>query len=377
MQIKFLDLTKLNAAYFEEFNYKMRKIYFESTFICGDYVKKFEENFAQYLGVVDCVGVANGTDALEIAIKALRLPKGSQIIVPANTFKASCEAILNMGYKAVLVDCDEHYNINPKAILNALTPQTSAILVVHLYGRICDMLAIRKIAQDYGLMIIEDCSQAHGSRIKIDSEIQFAGSIGDIATFSFYPSKNLGAIGDAGCIVSQNNTFLERARYIANHCNGLSEKPIFVGRNSRLDEIQALILGLKLRDLDSHNAYRQKVASWYKEYLKDIEQIVLPDIPTVNYHHVWHQYVIRVQNPINRDLLRKFLDINGVQTHIHYPKSLNKILEFKTHINTILQHTPNASSWSESILSLPMGIHLEEKHIAFIAEKIKMFVQKV
>lgn len=377
MDIKFLDLSALNAPYFEQFSEIMQKILQSSAFIGGEYCNTFEQNFAKYLNVAGCVGVANGTDALEIAIKSLNLPKGSQIIVPANTFKASCEAILNTGHKAVIVDCDENYNIKPSALLNAITPFTSAIIVVHLYGRICNITKIAQIAQEHHLALIEDCSQAHGARIKINNTISFAGTIGDIGTFSFYPSKNLGAIGDAGCIVSNNTTLLSRARNIANHANHSQEKISFIGRNSRLDNLQAAFLNLKLQDLDSHNAHRQYIATLYQKHLEDIPQILLPEIPMHSYQCVWHLYVIRLHKELEnkRHLLKEFLAKNGIETHIHYPQNLAKIKEIKFHIHTIIHSLPNATNWDENILSLPMGIHIQEEQVIFIAQKIKEFCQ--
>ncbi|MCE3037109.1 DegT/DnrJ/EryC1/StrS family aminotransferase [Helicobacter sp. faydin-H20] len=376
MEVKFLDLTFLNKPYFVPFLEQMQDILYQSSFINGEYNAIFEKNFAKFIGVENCIGVGNGTDALEIAIKALNLPKGSHIIVPANTFKASCEAILNMGYKAVIIDCDENYNISIKSLKSAITPQTSAILIVHLYGRICDMLSILEVARNYNLAIIEDCSQAHGAKIKIDNEVVCAGSIGDIATFSFYPSKNLGAIGDAGCIVTQSSFLSNRCRNIANHHQDSKEKLQFIGRNSRLDHLQAMFLNLKLKDLESHNQYRQNLANYYQETLQEIEQIVLPEIPTYSYQCVWHLYVIRLQKELEgkREELQNFLQQNGIQTHIHYPQNLSKIKEIRMHINTIINPTPNANHWDENILSLPIGIHITKEHIIYIAEKIQAFI---
>lgn len=377
MDIKFLDLKALNAPYFDPFLQEMRQILEQSAFIKGESSKSFEENFAQYLNVKGCVGVGNGTDALEIALRALNLPKGSQIILPANTFKASCEAILNTGYKAVIVDCDDSYNIDPIALAQAINSHTSAILVVHLYGRICDMSQILKIARSKSLAIIEDCSQAHGARAKIEQQMLFAGGIGDIAAFSFYPSKNLGAIGDGGAITSNSTTLLERARSIANHATSQDAKPLFIGRNSRLDNLQAAFLNLKLPDLESQNTHRQNIAKLYCELLTGLDSIALPELPLLAHQSVWHLFVIRLQRELEgkRDALQDYLAQNGIQTHIHYPHNLTRIKEIKTHINTIIHPTPNANHWDENILSLPMGIHIQEKQVIYACQKIKEFCQ--
>lgn len=375
MQIKFFDLNAINAPYTERFLHQMQEILENSEFINGKYSKIFEENFAKYLNVTGCVGVGNGTDALEIAIRALNLPKNSHIIVPANTFKASCEAILNTGHKAVIVDCDEHYNIHTNAIIQAITPNTSAILAVHLYGRICNIATILEIAQTYHLAVIEDCSQAHGAKIKLHNELNLAGNFGDIATFSFYPSKNLGAIGDAGCIVSNDSTLLARSFNIANHAQNKQDKLCFIGRNSRLDNLQAAFLNLKLEDLEKHNAHRQNIANLYQKHLHTIEQIVLPEIPVLAYQCVWYLYVIRLQKELDgkRQELQEFLAYNGIQTHIHYPENLTRIKEIKNHINTIIQPTPNANHWDKNILSLPIGLHIQEEEVVYICQKIHEF----
>ena len=370
MEVRFLDLSYVNGPYYEEFSHRFKEMYFDSRFIKSVECAQFEEEFAKYCGALGCVGVANGTDAIEIAIKALNLPKGSQIILPANTFKATAEAVLNMGFKAAIVDCDENYNISPQAILSAITPQTSAIIVVHLYGRVCDMNVIMKIAQDYGLLVIEDCSQAHGARIKIQNEVRSVGSIGDVGTFSFYPSKNLGAIGDGGAIISNTRSLLDRARNIANH-SLLECKPSFVGRNSRLDSIQAMFLSLKLRDLDTHNAYRAEIAAVYHEVLSKCEGVVCPE-PSSPDACVWHNYVIRLIGGLAgcREMLQKFLEIKGVQTHIHYPLALNKIPELKSHIHMLIHPLPNASNWDRDILSLPMGAHVTKEQAEYVANCI-------
>lgn len=380
MKIDFLDLKVTNSPYFDSYTKILQEILETSAFIGGSYCDLFEKNFAKYLNVAGCVGVGNGTDALEIAIKSLNLPKGSQIIIPANTFKATCEAILNMGYKVVIVDCDEHYNINVSSLLQAITPFTAAIIVVHLYGRVCDIARILEIARDHHLFLIEDCSQAHGAKIKLNNEFLFAGTIGDIGTFSFYPSKNLGAIGDGGCIVSNNLTLLTRARSIANHSNNeTNEKLSFIGRNSRLDNLQAAFLNLKLKDLDKHNSHRRYIASLYQKHLSTLDTLVLPEIPFYDCQCVWHLYVIRLQKELEnqREALIEFLAQNGIETRIHYPQNLGKIKEIKFHIHTMMHTTLNATNWEKNILSLPIGEHIQEEQVIFIAEKIKEFCKKI
>lgn len=372
MEVKFLDLFCANAPYYEEFSEKLKDMYLNSRFIQSVECTQFEEEFANFCGTLGCVGVANGTDALEIAIRSLNLPKGSQIIVPANTFKATAEAVLNMGFKMVMVDCDENYNISTQALLSAITPQTSAIIVVHLYGRVCDMGVIMNIAHNHGLLVIEDCSQAHGARIRIQNDMKRVGSIGDVGTYSFYPSKNLGAIGDGGAIVSNVRSLLDRARNIANH-SLLESKPSFVGRNSRLDSIQAMFLTLKLKDLDAQNIHRSRIAKKYNETLAQCKGLVCPEIVE---SCVWHHYVVRLTDKLSgqREALRKFLEDRGVHTHIHYPISLNKMPELKNHIHTYIHPLPNASNWDKDILSLPIGLHVEEEQVEYIGSCFAEFI---
>ncbi len=375
MEIKFLDLSAVNERYYPEFARRCREMFLKSGFIGSQECEEFERDFAAFLGIDFCIGVGNGTDALEIAIKALNLPKGSQIILPNNTFVADAEAILNMGYKAVLIDCDESYNISPKAILSALTPQTSALLVVHLYGRMCEMNAIIKIAEDHNLLVIEDCSQAHGAKIRFKGAMQYAGTIGDIGTYSFYPSKNLGAIGDAGCVVTKNASTAKRVRSIANHHSGGCDKLHFVGRNSRLDALQAMFLSLKLKDLPAHNLHRKQMALLYHETLEGIEGIVRPELSNADLNCVWYVYCIRLIGALSgrREVLQKFLSLRGVQTHTHYPQALSKIPEIKSHINVIVHSTPNANNWDKDILSLPIGLHVGEKEVKYICDLIREF----
>ncbi|CBG40619.1 DegT/DnrJ/EryC1/StrS family aminotransferase [Helicobacter mustelae] len=379
MQIPFLDLTSLNKPYFSPFLRRTKEIFAQSDFINGAACKQFEQEFARYIGARYCLGVGNGTDALEIAIKALNLPKGSQIILPANTFKASCEAILNTGHKAVIVDCNEDYTINIPSLKRALTPGSAAILVVHLYGRICDMASILEIARSYELALIEDCSQAHGARIKIGNKMLFAGNIGDIATFSFYPSKNLGAIGDGGCILSNDKNLISRCQNIANHCPNPQEKIHFIGRNSRLDSLQAAFLSLKLPDLEAQNQHRQKIAKLYREKLCNIHALVLPQIPVFAHQCVWHLYVVRLQGELEgkREDLMEFLRERGIETRVHYAQNLTKLKEIHSNISTITSPTPNANNWEANLLSLPMGTHLQEKDIIIIAESIQAFCKLI
>lgn len=373
MRIKFLDLTQNYYNLKSQIDPLISEILETSNFIGGKFLQEFEENFACFTQTRGCVGVGNGTDALEIAIKALCLPKNSEIILPANSFIASCEAILNNDLKAVFVDCNENYLIDTDKILEAITPQTSAIMPVHLYGRTCDMYPILQIAHKHDLKIIEDCSQAHGAKTQSNKSI---GSIGDIGCFSFYPGKNLGAYGDGGAIVSNDITLLQNCRSISNHGTKNSEKylHIQIGRNSRLDALQAAILNIKLKFLPAHNIHRQKNACLYEEKLHGLKNILTPTT-SIRMENVWHLFVVRLIGEWEgkRDEMKKYLAKNGVDTSIHYPQALNEIQAIASHPNCIVSSSANAKSFAKNILSLPIGEHIGEKEITYICEVISKF----
>lgn len=365
--VKFLDLKSQYDSIKDEIDEAIKNVISETAFIGGRYVAKFEEEFAGYQEAKHCIGVGNGTDALEIAIEALDLPKRSEIIVPANSFIASSEAVTRAGHKVVFCDCDEHnYTISISSLKSKITPNTKAIMAVHLYGHPCEMDDILSLAKEYNLKVIEDCAQAHGAEYKGKR----VGAIGDIGTFSFYPGKNLGAYGDGGAIVTNNEELAKKCKMIANHGRIEKYNHEFEGRNSRLDGLQAAILSVKLKHLNKWTEARIKVADYYFENLKDVEGIVLPkreDWAT----QVYHLFVIRTQK---RDELQQYLKDNGIQSGIHYPISLPKLQAYAYTSQASEDFFANKSD--VELLSLPIGEHLSEELINDVVKILKNFLKK-
>tara|TARA_B100001093_G_scaffold519437_2_gene608473 strand:- start:3663 stop:4772 length:1110 start_codon:yes stop_codon:yes gene_type:complete len=347
--IKFLDLHSQYLSIKEEIDHAISNVIGESAFIGGKYVSQFEEHLADYQKAKYCVGVGNGTDALEIAIESLNLPNGGEIIVPANSFISSAEAVSRLGHKIVFCDArSDDYTINIADLKKRITSNTVAIIAVHLYGHPCDMDPLLELAQEYNLKIIEDCAQAHGAEYKG----QKVGAIGDLGCFSFYPGKNLGAFGDGGAIVTNSEALAQRCRMIANHGRIAKYDHKFEGRNSRLDGLQAAILTVKLRHLDRWTDARIMIANEYLERLKDIPEITLP-VRQYWAKQVYHLFVIRHSN---RDKLQAALKESGIQTGIHYPIALPKLEAYKGHE----QENEGGFSWESDnlLLSLPIGEHL-------------------
>lgn len=344
--IKFLDLHAQYLSIKDEIDTAMAAVISESAFIGGKYVKQFEEHFADYQQAKYCVGVGNGTDALEIAIEALNLPKGSEIIIPANSFIASAEAVTRTGHKIVFCDVNQDdYTINLDDIKQRISHKTSAIMAVHLYGHPCNMDPLLELAQQHNLKIIEDCAQAHGAEYKGKR----VGAIGDVGCFSFYPGKNLGAYGDGGAIVSNDEALATKCRMIANHGRIAKYDHEFEGRNSRLDGLQAAILDVKLKYLDKWTEHRIMIANEYLKQLRDLTEITLP-VKQEWAKQVYHLFVIR--HP-NRDELQAKLKKNGVQTGVHYPLALPKLAAFKY----LGQSEENGFAWQSyrELLSLPIS----------------------
>jgi dTDP-4-amino-4,6-dideoxygalactose transaminase len=352
--IKFLDLKKQYLSIKSEIDNAMASVIEDSAYIGGKYAAQFEEHFADYQQAKHCVGVGNGTDALEIAIEALELPKGSEIIVPANSFIASAEAVTRSGHKVVFCDANsDDYTINLDDLKNRITPNTSALMAVHLYGHSCDMDLILEIAKTQKLRIIEDCAQAHGAEYKGKR----VGAIGDIGCFSFYPGKNLGAYGDAGAIITDNLELARKCKMIANHGRIEKYNHEFEGRNSRMDGLQAAILNVKLKHLDSWTDQRIMIADEYLMRLKSIPEITLP-VRQEWARQVYHLFVIR---HAHRDQLSNRLKDAGVQTGVHYPIALPKLKAFAY----LEQADESGFAWEtdRELLSLPIGDHLDEQDI--------------
>lgn len=365
--VKFLDLQAQYHSIKDEIDDAIQSVIHDSAFIGGKYVSTFEEEFADYVNANHCIGVANGTDGLEIAIESLHLPPGSEIIVPANSFIASAEAVIRTGHKVVFADVDhESYILDVEDVSKKITPNTKAIMAVHLYGHPCDMDPLLELANQHNLKIIEDCAQAHGAEYKG----RRVGSIGDIASFSFYPGKNLGAYGDGGAITTNDEELAKRCRMIANHGRLSKYDHEFAGRNSRLDGLQAAILSVKLKHLDEWTARRIAVADTYLELLKDCKNIVLP-VRKDWAKQVYHLFVIRVEN---RDELKQYLAEHDVQTGIHYPIALPKLKAFEQ----LGQAEDNMFSNQKDthLLSLPIGEHLKDEELSFVCHKLSAVISE-
>lgn len=362
--VKFLDLKSQYDSIKDEIDEAIINVINETAFIGGKYVEQFEKEFAEYQQAKKCIGVGNGTDALEIVIEALDLPKGSEIIVPANSFIASSEAVTRCGHKVVFCDCDEHnYTISIASLKSKITSNTKAIMAVHLYGHPCDMDEVLSLAKEHNLKVIEDCAQAHGAEYKGKR----VGALGDAGTFSFYPGKNLGAYGDGGAIVTNSDQLAKKCKMIANHGRIEKYNHEFEGRNSRLDGLQAAILSVKLKHLDKWTDARIKVADYYIENLKDVKDIVLPKREDWA-KQVYHLFVIRTQK---RNELQQYLKDNGIQSGIHYPISLPKLKAY--------DYTGQASEdffaneCDTQLLSLPIGEHLETEELEKVLLTLKGF----
>ncbi|EAJ1462255.1 DegT/DnrJ/EryC1/StrS family aminotransferase [Campylobacter upsaliensis] len=360
--VKFLDLKKVNERFNKEFEVKFKELLDSGWFLLGEQTKLFEKQFANYCGVEHCIGVANGLDALRLIIRAFDFESGSEILVPANTYIASILAISDNDCKPILIEPElRTYNIDPNRIEANISSKTKAIMVVHLYGKVCDMDKISTIAQKYNLKLIEDCAQAHGA---IYSG-QRVGSFGDAAGFSFYPGKNLGALGDAGAVLCKDEALATKIRALANYGSLKKYENIYQGLNSRLDELQAGILSIKLKMLDKDNEARRRIAQIYLKNIKH-KDVILPCCEKEE-GHVWHCFVIRT--PF-RDALVKYLKQNGIETIIHYPIAPHKQECYKDLSHLSL---PLSEQIHNEVLSLPISPVMSEEDALRITDLINNF----
>ena len=366
MEVKFLDLKKQYSLLKNEIDPKVQAVFAEADFIKGAEVKKFEADFAAYCGASHCISCGNGTDALSALIKVHDFPRGSEVILPANTFVATAEAVVSNGLNPVFADIKDDFTISPVSVESLINQNTCAIIAVHLYGHPADIDTLKKIAEKHNLKIFEDAAQAHGAAYRGKK----VGTLADGAGFSFYPGKVLGAAGDAGAIILNDEKLAEKARKFCNH--GRSQKYFheFAGVNSRMDTIQAAVLNVKLRHLDEWVEARNRVAKSYIDELADVSEIVLPKIHPETLD-AWHLFVIKTEK---RDNLREYLKNSGVETGIHYPLSLPEQPVFASHLNYCADY--RAVKESKTLLSLPIGEHLGVKEVAFVAGKIKEFFTK-
>ena len=364
MNYKFLDLKKQNFKAKNKILSSIKKNINTSSFIGGKDLDNFENEFSKYLGVNYCIGVANGTDALEIAIKALELKKNSEILVPANTWISTAEAVLNNNYNIKFVDVDETHNICIKDLKNKISKRTSAVIIVHLYGNPANISEIFKLKKKYMFKIIEDCAQAHGAEF----ENKKISTFGEIGTFSFFPSKNLGCFGDGGCVVTNKKNYYTKMKKIANHGGLRKNIHSILGRNSRLDNIQAGILRIKLKELNNWIELRNKQAKLYFKYLSTVKEISFVK-RLKNAKSSFHLMVVRTSL---RNNLKKFLEKKGIETAIHYPRSLPETKLFRKRHYKYCKYM-NSVKFSKQIISLPIGEHLKLSDIEKISDQIKSF----
>lgn len=362
-KIKFLDLGKVNNRFRAELDAATKRVLDSGWYLLGGEVERFENDFAAYCGTKHCIGVANGLDALNLVIKAYGFGAGDEIIVPANTYIASILAISENGCKPVLVEPDWSTRlIDDDKIESAITPRTKAIMIVHLYGRAMDMRKVWEIAKKYGLKVIEDSAQAHGALF----EDRRCGNLGDASGFSFYPGKNLGCLGDGGCVTTNDDELALKIRAIRNYGSDRKYHHIYKGVNSRLDEIQAAFLAVKLPRLDADNERRRQIAARYCEEIVN-PFVELPALPAERKSHVWH--VFAVTSP-KRDLLRQYLEDNGIETNIHYPTPPHLQGAYSEFGDLKL---PVTERMHREILSLPMGPCLTDDEVSSVIDAVNSF----
>ncbi len=364
--IPFLDLKETNMPYQSEIEEAVLSVVRSGWYILGDQVKSFERAYAQYCGTANCIGVGNGLDAISLILKSYKelgvLKDGDEVLVPANTYIASILAVSSRGLDPVLVEPDINtYNIDPEKIGNKVTSRTKAILAVHLYGLVSPMNELKEIARKHNLKLIDDAAQAHGAAY----HEQKVGSLCDATAFSFYPTKNLGALGDAGAVTTDDSELAAIVRALANY--GTTSKYInkYKGENSRLDEIQAAVLAVKLKYLDKEVQARQNIASFYLRNIQN-ELIALPWVEQIE-QHAFHLFVVRCHE---RDRLQQYLSDKGIRTEIHYPLPPHKQEAYKEW-NSLSY--PVSEKIADQIISLPLRISLKNEEVIRICSALNEF----
>ena len=376
--MKKINMVDLNGQYRKirwQVNREIKKVINSSSFINGPIVKDFQNNLQEYLNVRHVIPCANGTDALQIALMALDLKRGDEIITTNFSFASTIEVILLLGLKPVVIDIDpKSFNINPSLIQDKITKRTKAIIPVHLFGQSCRMEEILEIANKNNLQVIEDNAQALGSTYKFsNSQKQMSGTIGDIATTSFFPSKNLGCYGDGGAIFTNSDNLAYKMRGIVNH--GMYERYYHdeIGVNSRLDSIQAAILNIKLKYLDKYNKRRQEAASLYNASFDRIDEIEVPFVESDIDSHVYHQYTLKINNG-KRDELADHLQKNKIPFGIYYPLGFHEQKAYKQEFISD-NDFPETNKVKDQVISLPMHTELTKKQIKFISNTIISFFE--
>lgn len=359
--IPLVDLKLENQEVGEEIRAAFRRVQEQGWYVLGDELRKFEDDYARYTGTTCCIGVNSGSDALILALKAMGIGQGDEVILPSHTFIATADAVVRNGAVPVFADIDPRtYCLDPASVAEMITPRTRALIPVHLYGHPADMAPLQELAERHALTIIEDACQAHGSEYRSKK----AGGIGALGCFSFYPGKNLGAYGDAGCIVTSDKEIDQRIRMLRNYGQRKKYEHVCIGMNSRMDEIQAAVLSVKLQFLDRWNDQRRNHAKVYHELLERYDLITPVEMPYAR--HVYHQYVVRVKN---RDRLLRSLREHGIEAGIHYPIPVHQQPPYRG--RGVFSGLPITETITKEILSLPLHPWMEEESLLYIAETMK------
>ncbi len=361
MKVPFVSFEPMHKEIEEEILNKFKEVYEKNWFIQGSEVEKFEEEFAEFCEAKYCIGCGNGLDALYLILRGYDVGVGDEVIVPSNTYIATALAVSYTGAKPVFVEPDlTTYNINSNLIEKSITTNTKAIMAVHLYGQPADMDEINKIARKHNLKVIEDSAQAHGALYKGRK----VGSLGEASGFSFYPGKNLGALGDAGAVVTNNKELADKIRAIGNYGSDKKYNHIYKGTNSRLDEVQASFLRIKLKNLNKWNEERRKIAKKYIDGINNPK--IIKQVEADYVKHVWHLFVVRAED---RDELERYLKNNGIGTTIHYPIPMH-MQEAYEELKISKGTLPIAEKISNEVLSLPVWYGMKDEEINYVIEKI-------
>ncbi len=363
MSVPFIDFKEQNLLIQDEVDAGMKKVFEKGDYILGEQAQVFEKTFANYCEASYAVGVNSGTDALYLALSAIDIKDGDEVIVPTHTFIATALCVSFCRAKVVFADIEpDTYNIDPKSIEKAITKKTKAIIPVHIYGQPANMAEIKAIAQKHGIKIVEDAAQAHGSRY----QGKRVGSLGDVACFSFYPTKSLGACGDAGMIVTSNKDIYEKALMLRDYGRKGRYEHKIKGTNSRLDTIQAVVLNAKIKHLDRWNSMRAQAASHYAELLKDVKGVITP-MTKSDRTHVFQTYAVRVPN---RDKVVEAMKAKGVSVLIHYPIPLH-LQEAYSEIGAKKGDFPVSEAVANDVMSLPMFPHVTKEQIQTVVKALK------
>jgi dTDP-4-amino-4,6-dideoxygalactose transaminase len=366
--IPLVDLSAAHAEVSAEINAGLQGVMASAAFIKGKVTEAFEREYAAFAGVAHCVGVANGTDAVELALRAVDLHAGDEIVLPANTFVATAEAVVRAGGRPALADVDpDHLLLEPQSLESAMTEATKVVLPVHLFGQLAPMADIAKVAARSGAIVVEDAAQAHGAT----QNGMPPASVGLLAGVSFYPGKNLGAYGDAGAVLTDSGELARRVRLLGDHGAERRYEHVSIGFNSRLDAFQAVVLRAKLKLLSAHNAARRRAASRYAELLHDTPDVILPKTAPGN-EHVWHLYVVRVPR---RDEVLRHLQDRGIQAAIHYPVPVHLQPAFR-YLGYAPGDFPVAEAAAKRLLSLPLYPQITEEQQVRVARALREAVRE-